>query len=434
MTPGMWFELGIAALSLIIVGITAWAEGSLGTFSRVTIRELLDERLHRGQESELEETQLLRADLLLIEMLLVGVSTALITHVLFSQDIEYGLLIGLAAGTVAHVLFGRVLPRALIRPTSNESNIAKIIGRGVRAVFQPLVWPVNAMTGLVGSIGGAREAVGPPDMLTGEYPNETDADEAAQDLGEIEDDEHEMLSNVLALVTASAHDIMVPRLDVVAIPKTASIAEAVDVAIQAGHSRIPVFDDSIDEIVGILYAKDLLQYVTTEHEGLSIMSLLRDAHFVPESKRLDDLLQELQQAKIHMAIVVDEYGGTAGVVTIEDILEEIVGEIEDEFDKEVPLVEVISDDEIVIDGRLLVEDCVDQFDLLWEPRPSGTVSGLIQRELGRIPKSGDVIQIDGLRFTVESVERRRVRQVRCERISEEIPARDEQNATVRSSK
>jgi putative hemolysin len=190
----------------------------------------------------------------------------------------------------------------------------------------------------------------------------------------------------------------------------------VDVAIQAGHSRIPVFGRSMDEIQGVVYAKDLLRYVNDPHDGLTIEELIRPAYFVPESKRVDDLLNELQQTKVHLAIVVDEYGGTAGVVTIEDILEEIVGEIQDEYDTEVAQFELVSADEAIADGRLSIRDLVDEMELEWPGQEVGTLGGFIQRQLGRIPGEGEVVEMGTLKLTVLKVEHRRVRQVRVERI------------------
>jgi CBS domain containing-hemolysin-like protein len=230
-----------------------------------------------------------------------------------------------------------------------------------------------------------------------------------------------MISGVLHLERATARDIMVPRIDIVAVSKDVPVSEAVDVAIQAGHSRIPVYGRSIDEIIGVVYAKDMLRFVNEDHEGVVAGDLAREAYFVPESKKVDDLLNEMQQAKVHLAVVVDEYGGTAGVVTIEDILEEIVGEIQDEYDTEQPRIEVLGPDEAIADGALSVDDLADELDLEWPEPVSGTIGGLIQRRLGRIPSEGEVVELPGLRLTVLKVERRRVRQVRIERMRADAP-------------
>jgi CBS domain containing-hemolysin-like protein len=391
-------------------------EASLGTAREMTIRELLNDRLSRAAASDVDETTQLRTSMVLIQMVAAGVATALIAHAALDFDTEGSLVFGIVAGTLLHVIAGRILPGYVATtPRDVSSSWATRAGRVLRALFFPLVWPVEKVQRYPGRAQARRDDANADDVPDGAYLTESSAEANGAAPEELDSDEHEMISGVLALVNATADDIMVPRLDVVAVPRTATIAETVDVAINAGHSRIPVYGDSIDEIVGVIYAKDLLKYVTEEGTDATIEAETRNAYFVPESKKVDELLHELQTSKVHLAIVVDEYGGTAGVVTIEDILEEIVGEIEDEYDRELPRIEHAADGAIVVDGRLLVEDVLGALDLYWEERAQGTVAGLIQRELGRIPKPGDTVRIAGLQLTVETVERRRVRRVRCGR-------------------
>ena len=417
-------EVGIALIALALLGIAAWVEASLGTAREMTIRELLSDRLSRTSASDVDETTQLRSSMVLIQMVAAGVATALIAHAALDLDTDGALAIGVVVGTLLHILVGRIMPGLFVTsPQDTASSWAARIGKLLRWLFFPIVWPVEKLQRSPGRSYARRD----------EGADEADHDGLAHEPAieangvapeELDADEHEMISGVLALVNATADDIMVPRLDVIAVPKTATIAETVDVAISAGHSRIPVYGESIDEIVGVIYAKDLLKYVTEGNTDATIESEMRSAYFVPESKKVDELLHELQTSKVHLAIVVDEYGGTAGVVTIEDILEEIVGEIEDEYDRELPRIEHAEDGSIVVDGRLLVEDVLEALDLYWEERAHGTIAGLIQRELGRIPKPGDSVQIEDLHLTVETVERRRVRRVRCARLEPEAAAQD----------
>ena len=417
-------EVGIALIALALLGIAAWVEASLGTAREMTIRELLSDRLSRTSASDVDETTQLRTSMVLIQMVAAGVATALIAHAALDLDTDGALAIGVVVGTLLHILVGRIMPGLFVTsPQDTASSWAARIGKLLRWLFFPIVWPVEKLQRSPGRSYARRD----------EGADEADHDGLAHEPAieangvapeELDADEHEMISGVLALVNATADDIMVPRLDVIAVPKTATIAETVDVAISAGHSRIPVYGESIDEIVGVIYAKDLLKYVTEGNTDATIESEMRSAYFVPESKKVDELLHELQTSKVHLAIVVDEYGGTAGVVTIEDILEEIVGEIEDEYDRELPRIEHAEDGSIVVDGRLLVEDVLEALDLYWEERAHGTIAGLIQRELGRIPKPGDSVQIQDLHLTVETVERRRVRRVRCARLEPEAAAQD----------
>jgi CBS domain containing-hemolysin-like protein len=185
---------------------------------------------------------------------------------------------------------------------------------------------------------------------------------------------------------------------------------------RAGHSRIPVYENTIDNIVGILYAKDLLKYWRDEASSLKLRDLLRNVYYIPESKKVDELLQELQQRKVHIAIVVDEYGGTAGLVTIEDILEEIVGEIQDEYDSEEAFMEVVSDDEIIFNARMDLDDVNHIMGLELPTDRSDTLGGLVYSNLGRVPVIGDKVRIETVEITVLSVERRQIKKVKVVRL------------------
>jgi putative hemolysin len=233
--------------------------------------------------------------------------------------------------------------------------------------------------------------------------------------GVLEAEEEQMINAVIELGDRRLHEVMVPRIAIVSLPASATFDEAIDLLVDEGHSRVPVYETSNDEIVGILYAKDLLPFLKTGVAARpALRSLLRTPVFVPESMSIDDLLHEFQRRKVHIAIVLDEYGGTAGLVTIEDLLEEIVGEIQDEYDVEEPLVERIDEDRARIDGRASVEDLLELWDIkapLEDDSEYDTVGGLVYHRIGGVPTPGDEIQVDGLRLTVESTDGRRVGKV-----------------------
>jgi CBS domain containing-hemolysin-like protein len=225
---------------------------------------------------------------------------------------------------------------------------------------------------------------------------------------------------------------MVPRIAIVALRASATFDEAIDLIVEEGHSRVPVYESSVDEVVGILYAKDLLPYLKSDAaERTGLKALLRAPVFVPESMSIDDLLHEFQRRKVHIAIVLDEYGGTAGLVTIEDLLEEIVGEIQDEYDVEEPLVERLDADRARIDGRASIEDLLEIWDLklsLEDEEEYDTVGGLMYHRVGGIPQPGDEVRLDGLRLTVETTDGRRVAKVlvvRERRVDDESSEDDE---------
>ena len=233
--------------------------------------------------------------------------------------------------------------------------------------------------------------------------------------GILEAEEEQMINAVIELGSRHLHEVMVPRIDIVGLPATATFAEAVDAIVREGHSRIPVYEDSIDGVVGILYAKDLLRILQQPPEERPQMrTILRPPVYVPESMSIDDLLHEFQRRKVHLAIVLDEYGGTAGLATIEDLLEEIVGEIQDETDTAEPMVMKLSDDEARIDGRADVGDLADTFGVeidLEDEDEYDTVGGLVFHRLGDVPRPGDEVEVGGLTLTVESVDGRRVDKV-----------------------
>lgn len=246
--------------------------------------------------------------------------------------------------------------------------------------------------------------------------------QASEKAGLIESDEREMITGVMGLDRTVVREIMVPRIDVVGVDVEAPFRTALDILVNGSHSRIPVYEESLDHVVGLLYSKDLLKALSDGKTELTIRSLLRPAHFVPESKPIGELLQELQASKVHMSVVVDEYGGTAGIATIEDILEEIVGEIQDEYDiGEEPLIEQVGEAEAVIDARVSIAD-VNKTITVSLPDESDTLGGLVYERLQKIAKVGDQVLVDGVTISVLSVIGRRIKKVRVSR----MPASDEE--------
>ena len=232
--------------------------------------------------------------------------------------------------------------------------------------------------------------------------------------GVVDEEEREMIASVLEFRDQTAGEIMTPRTDVVGIDVNVDIAQAVETITSAGHSRFPVYEESIDQVIGMLYAKDLLRDLNQPDSAAGIRHRLRRAHFVPESKPLRDLLHDFQNQKVHLAVVLDEYGGTAGVVTIEDILEELVGEIEDEYEdtKAEPILR-IDEHTMEVDGRVHVDELNDEFDLeIPEDDDYETIGGFAFSQLGSIPEKGETFQHENLRFTVTDAEERKINRLR----------------------
>ncbi len=242
--------------------------------------------------------------------------------------------------------------------------------------------------------------------------------DAGEEGGSIEQAEKEMIYSIFHLDETIAREIMVPRIDVVALEIDTPLSEAREVIIKAGHSRIPVYETSLDNIKGLLYAKDLLAVWHSGDQTLDMASLLRPAMFVPESKRASDLLRELQSAKVHMAIVIDEYGGTAGLVTIEDVVEEIVGEILDEYDEEEEAAyEKVGDGDYIFDARINLGDLNHLLDTDLSDELGDTLGGFIYAQLGKVPEVGEVVETTQVQLEVLSVVNRRIRKVRVKQLS-----------------
>jgi len=279
--------------------------------------------------------------------------------------------------------------------------------------LMPLRWLLGPLRRLAIRLGPRVEGREAPVIDEAELRTLVDAGEEG---GAIEATEKEMIVSIFELHDTVAGEIMVPRPDMVAIPVTASLSEALNVILQAGYSRIPVYEGTIDHIVGVLYAKDLLRLMRDGIRDAPLRELLRPPYFVPEGKRIVDLLREMQQRKVHMAIVVDEYGGVAGLVTIEDILEEIVGEIQDEFDRaEEPLVLPVDEHTYVFDGRVDLDEVQKLLGVALPAEGADTLAGYVYERLGRIPMVGETFTDHGLEFRVEEVLGRRIRKIRVRR-------------------
>jgi len=236
------------------------------------------------------------------------------------------------------------------------------------------------------------------------------ADAADKD-GGLEEKEKEMIASIFTLGERTAREIMVPRVDVAAVDAEEPLAVVLETIKSRGHSRVPIYEGTIDNVVGIVYAKDLLRHMQSGSLDQPSRVLARPPHFIPESKKIDELLRDMQRRKVHIAIVVDEYGGTAGLVTIEDLLEEIVGEIQDEYDMEERPIEKHGDHEAIFDARVSIHDVNETLDILLTNGEYDTIGGLVYNRLGKIPVVGDRITLEGVSIAVLSTAGKRIKKV-----------------------
>ena len=242
--------------------------------------------------------------------------------------------------------------------------------------------------------------------------------DVGEEEGLLSEDEGEMIQSILSFRDTLAREIMVPRTDAVIISANTPIEKLLQLVIQEGHSRFPVHGGSIDNIIGILHVKDLLTFWS--EENLDLKDILRTPYFIPETKKISHLLRELRDKKSHMAIVIDEYGGTAGLVTIEDIIEEIIGEIHDEYDNDENLMVATDEGDLVVDARLEIEKLVEHFKLEVPKGNFESVGGFIISLLGRVPQPQETITHASLEMTIESADARKIRKVRVRVRKEEV--------------
>ena len=411
--PLTWAKLLAFGLGILFATLGATAEAAFDEVSRPRLRLLLDGGVKRAQLvlDVLENGTSLYTTIFLLNT--VGIAAAVAGIVL--------LAIAPSAPDVAWV------PPATAAACAILLLIAQALGRGVG-----LARPEHTTLGLIRPLRLLAKLllplVGPLHMIEVRLatalgkggPSEPDSDEELRFLVEtvdeahpLEADEREMIHGIFELSERPAREVMVPRVDMAAEPRQATIREVLDRVIATGYSRIPIYDESIDNVVGVVYAKDMLRHLRDGKLGDPVEPIARKPYFVPDTKKVDELLQDLQQSRVHVAIVVDEYGGTAGLVTIEDILEEIVGEIRDEYDvHEEQLIERVDESVSVVDARVSIRDVNEELDLHLDPDEFDTLGGLVYHELGGVPSEGDAVRVNGCQVTVLSTEGRRIKKLR----------------------
>lgn len=366
-------------------------EGQKGA---VVLRDLIDRRKH-----------VLHPILFVVLACQIGVATVVAALVLEHWGTWQLLVVFIVELLVLYAL-SEALPKswALAHPDRSATRTAPLVK--VLSKIAPLRWVANGVVRLVGADlpnGFTDGEVSEEELLA--FAEEAAASDA------INEDERHLIEQVIEFGDTVAHEVMIPRPDIVAVNKETSIEDAVDLVIGKGFSRLPVFQENIDDIVGIVYSKELMRALRDGDKSQLVNQIMRHPIFVPESKKISQLLREMQTEKSHIAIVIDEYGGTAGLVTLEDLIEEVVGEIVDEFDIEPPMIERLGDGKLRVNGRANLDDldAILEIDL-----PAGdwsTVGGLIFNTLGHVPDVGETIELNGHHFLVERVQGRRIARV-----------------------
>lgn len=400
--------LVVAAGFVIVAAAVASAEVALSRVSRVRVEELLQQG--RGGARRLRELlaeaprslNLLLLLRLVCELAAAGIVTSYCIHRL---DGGKAVVLAVAVSTVvSYVLIG-VAPRTVGR---QQAEKVALLASGPVLLLTQVFGPLASLLILVGN------AVTPgKGFREGPFASEAelrDLVELAQQRGVVEQSERDMIQSVFELGDTIVREVMVPRTDIVVIERGKTVKSALNLLLRSGFSRIPVVGDNTDDVVGVAYLRDLVKKERSDGGGVvKVEEVMRSPVFVPESKPVDELLREMQVSLGHIAVVVDEYGGTAGLVTLEDIVEEVVGEITDEYDREGPSVEELEDGCVRVTARLSVGDLEDRYGVQLAHEDVETVGGLLAMLLGRVPIPGATVEVAGLRLVAESAKGRRNR-------------------------
>jgi CBS domain containing-hemolysin-like protein len=411
-----WALIAAAALVLLSAVLGA-SETALAHVSRLRVEELVhDDRRGAKRLETVVAGAAGHLNVLLLARTACEMLATTLVAVVCEQRLGHAwetiLIAGLGMALIFYVVVG-VGARTLGR--QHPDRVSLISAGGV-------LWLTRALGPLPRVLIGVGSALIPGKVARDAgFTSEAelrDMVDLAEERQVIESREREMIHSVFDLGETLAREVMVPRTDMVWIERTKTIRQGLSLALRSGFSRIPVIGDNEDDVVGVVYLKDLARrsYDGDGHNGERVEDVMRAAYFIPDSKPVDELLREMQTRQVHVAVVIDEYGGTAGLVTIEDILEEIVGEIADEYDRESPRVEELADGSVRVNVRLALDDLEELLDVEFDLDDVETVGGLLAAELGRVPIPGAKVEAHGLTFVAEGANGRR-NQVGSVRIS-----------------
>ncbi|MGA9159512.1 MAG: hemolysin family protein [Actinomycetota bacterium] len=425
MTGGDWFQVVIIIVLILAVGLFGAAEVSITRTNRVRAYRFQDEG-RRGAGSLVkiadDPAPFLNVMLLLVLLSTIGgttIATSLAVRVFHGA----GEIIATLAMTLLLFVFAEVTPKTFaIQQTDRVALFLApmIVGLG------RLVGPIA--TGLVKVANVIMPGKGLPQ---GPFITERELRalaEVASDEDQIEEGEKELIHSIFEFGDTIVREVMVPRPDVTAIDADETLRDVQALVLQHGYSRIPVFKDDLDEVIGVVYAKDVLKALHQGKHDAPLSEVVRETHFVPESKKVADLLREMQKEKFHIALVTDEYGSVVGLVTLEDLLEELVGEITDEYDTEEPELEQVADDVYRVDGKVSIDEVNEVLNVELPDEEWDTIGGLMLGLMGSIPEEGEEVSFQNLRFTAERVNGRRISKVLITREEEPEPTTEEQEA------
>ncbi len=426
MSVDSWLGVALLLVALVVFVIVAAAEAGIVFISRARVHAFVTKGLPGAASlnSYVEDRPALLGTLAVSRsvavVLGIGVGAFLVLREVGQTWVA---LAGTMAGALLALAVLEAVPRLLVAQSPERwgLRLAPAVG-AMRLLFGLPAGLLDAATSAALRLRGRKERALEPENEDEELLRLMEGN------GGVENGELAMIRRVAHMVDRAVREIMVPRIDMVAAEADATLDDVLRLVVERGYSRIPLYEETVDNVVGVVYAKDLLKCLADGRRTPSLRGIARPPYFIPEGKHIDELLAELREHKVHMAVVVDEYGGTAGLVTIEDVLEEIVGEIQDEYDREEVTIKRLTETEAILDARVSLDALNELFSLRVEGEDFDTVGGFVYDQLGRMPAPGDEVHADGLTLRVLSILGRRIKKVR---VTKDPPAAEEAEAEQR---
>lgn len=404
-------------ITLIIFIILIMASGVLsGSETAFFHLKSNSKKISKNVKNLLKDPQKLLSTFLtgntIVNIALASMATLITKNIAIKNnyDISFSILIQIIIVTIIILIFGEILPKIIaIRNSETFANKSFYVIKFLEFLFLPISLVFYFITNTVIKTFRLKK-----EKIFGTEQELKILTSISQQQGTLQSEESNMIHSIFDFKDKTVHEIMIPRVDMIALPTDATIDVIMDLIKDQQYSKIPIFKESVDNIKGILYAKDLIPYLVGSRPQINLLALTREPFFVPEQKSLDDLLLDFKEKRTNIAIVVDEWGGTSGLVTLEDVVEEVIGEVHDQFDKNESNIKKIDDNSIIVDASISIYDLEEQTDIVFpdsEDRDFDTLGGLILDLLGDIPKKNDSVKYKNRIYTVKNIEGNRINKV-----------------------
>ena len=405
-------QIVLLIILLIGSGFFSASETALMSLSKIKMRHMEEDGVKGAKlvSTLIEDSNRLLTSILIgnniVNIAATSITTSLFTAMLGAQ----GVAIATGLMTVLVLIFGEITPKTI--SANNPEKASLVVAKPIKffvTILTPIVWIFNIITKVIFKLFGVDDKGVKPFITEEELKTMVNV---SHEEGLLEMEEREIINNVFEFGDMQAKEAMVQRLDIVAIDMEDSYEEIIDLFKTEKLSRMPVYEETIDDIIGILNIKDIIFLSDEEIENFDIKKYMREAFFTYEFKKITQLLEEMKKDKSQMALVVDEYGGTAGLITIEDLVEVIVGDIEDEYDEEEDEIQVISPNEFLVDGSTKISDVNEILNIELESEEFDSIGGYIIGYIRHIPEENEIIEMDNIKFNIESVDKNRIKKIR----------------------